>query len=554
MNSGLSAGSNAFGSEFSAVNCSSPTAATFPDPSALTSFEGWINEPTRTRRTFQSTSSKLLRAKPQDFSLTSVTTADSSSHGVPHRSLVDSQATATRSQLSPTPTPGTSLPQSSPPSGGTSRLRVPSGFVCPLTGRIMRDPVIPVPLFLTQPQLLPHAGPSNASPPSPLRATAAIQSPVQQKQLSAQHELPAAAALAPEVLAARYRLPPVAGTSGWYERAAISSWLTGQSRNQTLSPPQIQLVANVSLRMAIQDWLKQHGLDYAAADQLLLSLQLEREEPCGQGREGEAEGEDHEVATRQCGIHSGKVGGLPNGEAGPGIGPGISSGTIHVLAHAVAVAAIAAVATAPAPVLVPVPARERIRHTAYGFDVAAAAAAPGVAAAPSDAATVAAATVTPQVPAAHGQRAASLAASFAAAMSAAPSKPPSTPAGVGVGAMWTWASSRSYEFRSSSSVSSSWGSGGALGGGGSWRWRTAGRPPPAPTATITGWSPALAGTAQGLESWGGSRIGGAAAIYGVRTEASMPTPLASGVTPPAIAAAAGWTLATGEVRRGSPEG
>ncbi|GIL83793.1 hypothetical protein Vretifemale_12486, partial [Volvox reticuliferus] len=65
------------------------------------------------------------------------------------------------------------------------------------------------------------------------------------------------------------------------------------------------------------------------------------------------------------------------------------------------------------------------------------------------------------------------------------------------------------------------------------------------TATAPGPSPALAGRGHGPESWGGSVIAGGA------TESSTPAPLASGIASPA---AAGWTLAMGEVRRGSPEG
>ncbi|GIL83794.1 hypothetical protein Vretifemale_12487, partial [Volvox reticuliferus] len=449
---GISAGSNAFGSEFSVVNCSSPRAATFPEPSGITSFEGWISDPTRSRRAFQSTSSKLLtRAKPQEISLTSVAAADSSGHGIAHGSLADSQAAATRSQLSPSPTANTSHPPSSPPAS-TFRLRVPSGFICPLTGRIMRDPVIPVPVLLPLPQLLPHAGPLKAAAPSPLVAT--VQPPAQQMKVVAQHGSPAATALAPEALAARYRLPQC--TSGWYERAAILSWLAAQSEAHTLLQPQLQLVANVSLRVAIQEWLQQHSLDYAAADQLLLLLQLERGEQRGQEREGEGEQED---TAAQCGTHSGKKRGLgPDGEAGPGpgIGPGIALGAVQIPVHA------AAVATAPAPVRVPVLAGERIRHTACGFGIATTAVATGAAAAPSDAAAAPTSVVQQvqvQVLAPHVQGgAASAVAPLTAAVSAAPSIAPAiTPVGVGVGAAWTWSSSRGYECLRSS-VSSSWGS------------------------------------------------------------------------------------------------
>eukprot|EP00198_Chlamydomonas_reinhardtii_P013466 XP_001702803.1 predicted protein [Chlamydomonas reinhardtii] len=96
-----------------------------------------------------------------------------------------------------------------------SALRVPRSFRCPLSGGLMRDPVV---------------------------------SPV-----------PAAG------------LP--AGTS--FERAALMGWHAGATAGTQSAPlpvPPFQLLPNASLRAAISEWLEAHGLDAAAAEQLLGGL------------------------------------------------------------------------------------------------------------------------------------------------------------------------------------------------------------------------------------------------------------------------------------------
>ncbi|GFR41797.1 hypothetical protein Agub_g2563 [Astrephomene gubernaculifera] len=155
-------------------------------------------------------------------------------------------------------------------------LRVPRGFICPIEGTVMRDPVNLIALS------------ASAATPTALEAGG-----------------PEAALTGPAGLPW--------GLS--YERAAVSRWLSSrptiagpphqlplpkrpqqqllqQPRELSQPPapaqPGFKVVPNVPLRLAIQEWLRLQELDHSAADQLLL---LEAEAEAEADAEAEAEAE-----------------------------------------------------------------------------------------------------------------------------------------------------------------------------------------------------------------------------------------------------------------------